>query len=327
MSEISYWNAVGTAWKQMKIILFKPFSFEKWITLGFAAWMAGLNTNKGGNFSNGFNSGSNSCGSECGTDRLVTLWAEHAPLILSLFAVILVVFIPLGLLFTWIRSRGKFIFLDNVVHNRAAIVAPWKKYRKQGNSLFGWTLCIGLISLVLLALVFVPGILMAWPLITVQTHLALGISGIAMSGLLLIAYVFFFAYLGLFTYDFIVPLMLKHDLRIMEAWSRFTAVMRPNFGKFMIYGLVRYLLSMGVGVVLLAVMLLTCCCFLLVSLIPYVGTVILLPVFVFYRLVSLEFMMQFGGDFCIAPQPLRSALPIASLPITGSTQNNFQRNA
>jgi len=35
-----------------------------------------------------------------------------------------------------LRSRGKFMFLDNVVHDRAEVSQPWQDFRRLGNSLF-----------------------------------------------------------------------------------------------------------------------------------------------------------------------------------------------
>ena len=47
------------------------------------------------------------------------------------------------------------------------------------------------------------------------------------------------------------------------------------------------------GIVVAALCLVTCC----IVLIPYVGTVILLPAWVLYRIYSVEFLAQFHPDF------------------------------
>jgi len=51
------------------------------------------------------------------------------------------------------------------------------------------------------------------------------------------------------------------------------------------------------GIALLMGILLTCCISLLVLLIPYIGTVALLPLYVFKRFIGLEFMRQFGAEY------------------------------
>lgn len=43
------------------------------------------------------------------------------------------------------------MLLDGVVHNRGAILMPWREYRREGNSLFRFRLCLGVISIVVLA--------------------------------------------------------------------------------------------------------------------------------------------------------------------------------
>ena len=42
------------------------------------------------------------------------------------------------LLFLWLSSRGKFIFLDDVVSGQARIVEPWNRFKRLGDSLFLW---------------------------------------------------------------------------------------------------------------------------------------------------------------------------------------------
>ena len=295
MLEIKYWEPVGVAWNRMKDVLFRPFNFEKWMVMGFAAWFAGLNTGGG--------SGSSSWGNHQEpsdvSQSLQQFWAEYSTVVLAVGGGVLIVILILGILFSWIGARGKFIFLDNVIHNRAAIVEPWKKYRIQGNSLFLWNLALSCIALILFLLILVICLPMAWPLFTNHSNILMGISGMVLGGCLLLIYVLCFSYLGVFVYDFVVPLMLKHNIGIRAAWTRFSVILKPQFGKFILYGLVRYALNLGVGMAMMAAFLLTCCCLLLVASIPYIGTVLLLPVFVLYRFIGLEFLRQFGEEFSL----------------------------
>ena len=56
-------------------------------------------------------------------------------------------------------------------------------------------------------------------------------------------------------------------------------------------------LGIAIGLLVLVVVLATCCiagCFLAI---PYVGTVLLLPVLVFQRAYSLHFLAQFGREY------------------------------
>ncbi len=74
-----------------------------------------------------------------------------------------------------------------------------------------------------------------------------------------------------------------------------------HIGYFVLYGIVVFFIYI---VVFLAVMILgffTCCIGFMFLLIPYIGSVILLPVSVMFRAFSLEFLQQFGETFKIFP--------------------------
>ncbi len=313
MENINYWGAVGTAWNRMKIILFQPFSIEKWFLLGFAAWIAGLNSGGGGSGFN--NSGGNSkglgSGSELGSG-FSNFWSQYGPLILMVGAIVIFIVLVLGIAFAWLHARGKFIFLDNVLHNRAAIVEPWKKYRTQGNSLFFWNLAIGAIGLFYLLLTAGLCLPMLLPMFSGHSATGLGLLGIALAITLLVIYTIVIAYVQMFVYDFVMPIMLQYDLRIREAWSRFHAMLKPAFGRFVIYGLVRFLLSILISIALMAAFLASCCCLLILASIPYIGTVLMLPIFVFIRLIGIEFLKQFDehiGDVPEEPAEEQLVLP------------------
>ncbi|MCF7849685.1 MAG: hypothetical protein K9M45_12610 [Kiritimatiellales bacterium] len=298
MTEIKFWKPVGIAWERMVDILFRPFDFEKWMVMGFAAWIAGPGAGGGGGGGSG-PTGNLGEGLGRGKDAFAEFWAEYGTLILTVGSAVLLVGIVIGVALAWVHARGKFIFLDNVIHNRAAIVEPWKKYRKQGNSLFLWNMAVGFIAILVLLVAIGLCAVMIWPMCANKSNIALGIVGIVFGAVSLIAYCLVFGYIGTFVYDFVVPIMLKYDIGIREAWSRFFVILKPGFWKFILYGLVRYLLGIGIGMAVMTAYIITCCCLLFVAAIPYIGTVLLLPVFVFYRCMGLEFMRQFGDEFSV----------------------------
>jgi hypothetical protein len=221
---------------------------------------------------------------------------------------VIAVVLVLGIAFAWLHARGKFIFLDNVLHNRAAIVEPWKKYRIQGNSLFLWNLAIGFMGLLFLLITILLCAPMVLPMFR-NGPTGAGILSIVLAGCLIAVYSIIISFLQMLVYDFVMPIMLKYDLRIREAWIRFNRVLKPAFGKFVVYGLMRFLLSIIISMALLAVFLITCCCLLIIACIPYLGSVLLLPVFVFVRLISIEFLRQFGEDMDDSVVPIEEDLP------------------
>src|SRR6476659_583486 len=126
-SNIEIFEPFGAAYEAMKKILFQPFDLAKWCVIGFSAF---LSVALGGGFNFRFPARANSDFAWFGRHDL---WSSaHAfwfiPLMISLSGVILIVSVVL----IWVAARGRFIFTDCVVKNRAAIAIPWNEYRREG---------------------------------------------------------------------------------------------------------------------------------------------------------------------------------------------------
>ena len=183
--------------------------------------------------------------------------------------------------------------------NKAEVVAPWHKFRKQGNSLFLFRIVLGLISfavvMMLIAILVVIGIILFAgrgepnPLPIILMVL------LAMCVILPVAIIF--GLIGKFTQDFVVPIMFLREGTCMNAWREFWPLLTGNKGKFAIYILFQILIALAVGIVVMACVCITCCCLGCFLAIPYVGTVILLPILVFDRSYSLLYLRQYGTGF------------------------------
>lgn len=316
MNPIEYWKPVSLAWRRMVNMLFHPFDLEKWFVMGFAAWLSGANLG-GGSFNAGESHSSRDFSSHGHSASFADFWAQHGALILTTLAIVIPLIIVLGIVFAWLHARGRFIFLENTLHGRGSITEPWRRYRVHGNSLFLWNLAIGIISILIFLLITGTSFTMAWPMFSHHAQIPLGIAGILFGVLTFLIFALTFGYLGVFVYDFIIPIMMKHNLRIRAAWSIFGPLFRQRPGSFLLYGLVRYLVGLGANLAYLAACLATCCCFFFLTLIPYIGTVLLLPVFVFFRLIGIEFLRQFGDDFTLDPAP--DTAPTAPEPPPAAT--------
>ena len=301
-NNIHYWEAVESAWNRMRAILFNPFSLEKWMVMGFAAWIAGGSAGSGSGGS-GNSSGGNPL-SDLDLDPVINFWHENGPMIILISAILIVLITALSVAFSWLHARGRFIFLDNVLNNRPAIVEPWKQYRKQGNSLFLWNLAFGLIGLLVTLLILGMCLPLIIALLSDKTLNLFSILGIFGAGLLMLLYSIPISFLQMLVNEFIVPVMRRHDLRIREAWSYFMPIFKPAIGTFILYALMLFAINMIIGLVVFAGIFITCCCIL----IPYIGTVILLPVHVFRRLISIEFLQQLGENMG-GSNPLIPPLP------------------
>lgn len=301
--QIAYFEPLNLAWERMKHILWRPFDLAKWLVLGFSVWLAGLADGAGGggwkwvmdenDFSN--HSFGNSHGSWGG--------AGEAFLWLPLIFVIVMAVAAILLAILWVSSRSKFIFLDNVVHNRAEIVEPWHRFRDLGNSLFLWRVgfivCCGLAALILMILIVAPAAASSFS----DILSGLSYAAMAFGVLVMILFGILAAFVALFLEGFVIPIMYKFDIKATEAWSYFLPWLKNRPLPFILYGLFVVGLAICFAVFFSLICVLTCC----VVALPYVGTVIMLPIWVTYRLFSVEFLAQFDPGFDVfAPVMLES---------------------
>jgi hypothetical protein len=82
-----------------------------------------------------------------------------------------------------------------------------------------------------------------------------------------------------------------------EAGSELLQLVGRHLGAFVLYVLFRIVLNVGIGILTIIVVLATCCIAGCILAIPYLGTVLLLPVLVFKRAYSLYFLAQFGPGY------------------------------
>lgn len=299
-------SAVRPAWQRMKHILFRPVGPAKWFVLGLSAWLAALGEGAGQPFLGNLNrlrkrSDGNAPGPIDFHEMLSPVreaMSRSGSRELAIGIVVVALAIGLALLGAWLRARGKFMFLDNVVNNRAEASAPWREFEQHGNSLFRWYILYGMARFFVAAILAGVTILaVVLPCLRAGTVVRSAIPPAALIGALWLLFTSVTAYIGRFVEDFVVPIAYRYDLTIMESWGRFRTLLKPHFGAFVVYGLFYLLLSVVAGLCVLAFVLATCCvggCFMVI---PYIGAVVLLPVSVFFRAYSLEFLAGFGRDY------------------------------
>ncbi|MBN1822228.1 MAG: hypothetical protein JXR31_12300 [Prolixibacteraceae bacterium] len=300
---IEYGRPLSKGWDRMKKALFQPFDLGKWFTLGFTAFLATLADCQGGN------GGGNSYSGDNYTDwdelfnfpSVAWEWLINHPLYFNLIIIGLVILFLIGFIFIWLSSRGKFMFLDNVVYDRAEVKKPWFEYRKEGNSLFLWRLAFGLIAMAVFILFFIYcfntarkihyediyGVTKFW-MITKMVLIFLGL--IIISGLIK-------TYLD----HFVVPVMYKKRISALKGWSVFLRLFGRHFGHFILYALFTFILGIAVFICVILAALLTCCLGFILLIIPYINAVVLLPVHYLFRAFSIEFLEQFGEEFKLFP--------------------------
>jgi uncharacterized membrane protein len=109
------------------------------------------------------------------------------------------------------------------------------------------------------------------------------------------------SYISLFLRDFVAPIMYKHKMNATQAWGRFLSIFRQHPFQFVLYGLFVFILIVLAIIAIVLAGVFTCCIGLVLFVIPYIGTVLTLPVWYTYRAFSLEYLAQFGPDFELFP--------------------------
>jgi hypothetical protein len=297
---IAYFEPLSRAVRRTKLALFTPFDLHKWFVVGFNAFLAGLaDWSHGSGGSRG--RGRLGFGEFLDFPRRAWAWLTSHPGWFLAFAVIAAFAITLGVVILWLSSRGTFMFLDNVVRDKAEVAAPWRRYARAGDSLFLWRLVFSLIAFVLFA-AFGVAFFVTGAAIYGQTRFSpipiLWIVTMAAVFLLLIVAV---GYVSLFLKDFVAPLMYKNEVPATRGWTLFLALFGRHPLHFIAYGLVVFALLIAFVFVVIVAGLVTCCIGWFLLVIPYIGTVVTLPFWYALRAFSLEFLAQFGPDYTLSP--------------------------
>ncbi len=294
---INYSQPLSLAYQRMKKALFQPFNISKWFRVGFTAWLAGLTDcqGSGGNGSNNANSGD--WDSFFNFPETASTWLMDHPFWSNLIIIGIVLLIILITVIIWISSRGKFMFLHNVIHDKQEISKPWLEYKKEGNSLFLFNLFFSWAALAVFIFIAIHSFLEAKELY-LGDYTSVAIFGaVAKLVLLFILFLITFGYISLFINDFVVPIMYKQRIGILKAWAKFIHLFARKFVYFLLYGLFVFVLGIAVVFGVLFLALITCCIGLLFIAIPYIGSVVLLPISYTFRGLSIEFLAQFGQEF------------------------------
>lgn len=278
-------------------MLFRPFDPPLWFGLGFCFFLAHLVRGIGANFKIPSRAG----GLVVGPGGRFDPWEEvlrhgqwlinHLTYAVGFAAASMVVITLLGALLFWLRSRGTFMMIDGLAFGRGLVKDPWRQYRYLGNSLFRFNLVAWLIMSAVTLAAYIVAVIVALPDIenqVVGTRLVWAI--------IIVVVVWPLAWVNyliveMLLLDFIAPTMYLRDVRVGAAWSIWCReVFRGHFWRLTLFYLMKLVLTLAVLFAMGLAMCLTCC----LPILPYLGTVILLPAYVFMRCYTLYFLEQFG---------------------------------
>jgi hypothetical protein len=324
---IDFTRAFDSAWERMMIILFRPFDLGKWCVIGFGAFLAGLIA--GGNgFNTSYRQNYNAQGAgsssgaplqqfEAGMSHFMA--GIQTGLIIAIATAIIGIVFALILLLYWLGARGQFIFLDNIVRNRAAIAGPWKYYARPGNQVFVLHLIFLAVAFGVVLVFIVPGLILAYPLIVHREWPA----GATLVGLVILGLLYLGTFLALGSVIFLfrewgIPLMFRNGVSARAAFFEVLGLAQRHPGPTVLFILLRAALWIALVVVSILACCFTCC----LAMVPYVGTVVLLPALIYIRCFSLDCLAQFGPAYDIwtvdvPPEQLPPAAPFTPPPPPG----------
>jgi hypothetical protein len=277
-------DSVSPAWSRMITALFRPFHLEKWFCLGFGAWLMTLAETIS-------SAGSNII--DMPFARL-TDWTDFTVMLMggiAFFALLLMI------LFAWLSARGRFIFLYQVINNNSSIQKPWTDYREVAHSFFFWSLGLYLAVFLLVLVPLAGALYFFYPFfegdsITGSAQV-LGGACAALAILLLIPSL----YAGFYLQELIAPIMFRYQCRAEDAWRFFLPALKQHTASLLLFPFFWAVLAAGFFFATLILGLLTCCCGFLLLMIPYLGSVVTLPIPFFLTSYSLEYLKSIGQEY------------------------------
>lgn len=272
----------------MKMVLFAPFDFVKWLTIAFTAFLAG---HWGNNFKFGRSWNFPNFNYSFRKDGNLTGNWDFAPWLIALAVGGGLLLLALAIIWMWVSSRGRFMFTDCVVKNRGAIAEPWHEFRREGNSYFIFSLVVGFCVVVILAIF---GLLMWFLFLAGRdgdnfTWGAPMIVCLIMFGMVWLVCSLFLALVS----NFMVPVMYRRRCSAKDAFIDVTKLVFGNLGPFLLFVLFGIVLLIAVSLLGTMIACVTCC----VGGLPYISTVILLPAIVWLAAYKLLFIRQFGDAY------------------------------
>lgn len=294
---LSVTDPLSKAFARTKMMLF-PMRAAIWFTLGFVAWLAHLGEGGGGSFNIPDTSGRGRGGGS-GLKPAVDWVLDNLSLVLIIVIAAIVIGGTLALVMLWVSSRAKFMFIDCIVKNEAKVEEPWRRFAERGKDLFWVRLWLSVAGFALLAIALSVGVLLAWADIKSGVFGTGAILGLVVGFAILLILAIPLGIASFLLEDFVVPAMYLNDESAGPAWRRVkSGILAGNLGTIVLYWLMKLAVGFAVGMISAIGTCLTCC----LAALPYLGTVIFLPLFVFTRSYALYFVNQFGPEWRLFPE-------------------------
>ncbi len=242
-------RALSKALNDTLILLFRPLDVRLWLGLSFICLFLG-----GGTSSAAFNWSLGSLPGDLGFQEAMARWRQYLSDHLWLIVVGGTAFLGAAVGLLYMRAMLRFVLVDSILHGKVTLARAWKEVRPMGRSYFRWLLA----ALMGVGLALTAGAVTAFP------HLrALAAGGVrsvtfwAELVAILVADVGAGAALAILvalTDDLAVPLMYAEQLPLSKAWRQLAALARERAGAFLLYVLLRLVVSVVAGALVLLVL-------------------------------------------------------------------------
>ena len=239
------------AFERTKQQLFRPFRFSRWWRLALTSLLAG-ELGSGGNWGNQLN-WRDAGHSDKGNDFLLLAtppwanWHDYLPVIVAAMVSLMLLMV----IFIYISSVFRFILLDSVLRERVRIREGWRRWEVCGGRFFLWQIGFSAVMITLLGIVVGLPLLYAWRS-GLFDHAKEHVGALVLGGLLLFflvaALVILGALVGVFSKDFVVPLMALEELSALEAWRRLLPMLKAEKGPYAGYIGMKVLLAIASGI-------------------------------------------------------------------------------
>jgi len=236
--------------------LFRPFRFAQWARLALVGFLAAELHTSGCNF-NGFNfPASSHPRRDNPLPSTLAPFPHIDPARIAEFAALIVVaaivVVVLFFIFLYLNSVFRFILFDSVLKKRCAIGEGWSRWHRAGRRYFLWQIVLmiaqGLVMGVLIGVPLAFAAILGW-FSNAREHLARTLLGIVfLVGVfalcLLVAVI-----VQILAKDFLVPIMALEDVDFADGWSRLTALIRPEPGRYLVYLLLKFVLAIAAAII------------------------------------------------------------------------------
>ncbi len=214
----------------------------------------------------------------------------------------------INLILIWISCRFKLIFIDNIAKDSAKITEPWKLFKERGNSAFWWLLRFVVTCVLFMLIIFIIASTMLYPVMQdflktkvlivsdLNSFLLVLTMAVFISGMVILSFRYYFFN------EFVLPIMYKKNLPAKAAYKEFLKLFMVTPWTFIKFWLLQILANIACGIAVILFIIATCGIAAVPMLIPYLGVLVILPVFVFHRAQSMELLAAFGPEY--SPYPV-----------------------